>query len=229
MKNDVSFYVLNDISTLTEVKDESSSNQNNAGNNEAKDESIVNEGNTSVGNVVEEAAGVPEETNITKQVTIREYKVQNNVVHESATGVAMARKYLNSTSYVKEADGKYYITLSFTGREFMNNHKVYVNGNLVNTTVVSSDSDNISLRFQVSSLNDNIKVSTYVVPMGRNVEFGVQILTDTLTLIKEYTVAPEEVEKELTVPSTGDFASTSLPILGLAASGAGAVLTRKRR
>ena len=65
--------------------------------------------------------------------------------------------------------------------------------------------------------------------MGRNVEFGVQILTDTLTLIKEYTVAPEEVEKELTVPSTGDFASTSLPILGLAASGAGAVLTRKRR
>lgn len=229
MKNDVSFYVLNDFSTLREVKDESSSNQNNAGNNTAKDESVVNGGNTSVGNVVEEAAGVPEETNVTKQVTIREYKVQNNVVHESATGVAMARKYLNSTSYVKEADGKYYITLSFTGREFMNNHKVYVNGNLVNTTVVSSDSDNISLRFQVSSLNDNIKVSTYVVPMGRNVEFGVQILTDTLTLIKEYTVAPEEVEKELTVPSTGDFASTALSILGLAASGAGAVLTRKRR
>mgnify|MGYP004537211609 FL=1 len=33
MKKDVSFYVLNDFSTLREVKDESSSNQNNMGNN----------------------------------------------------------------------------------------------------------------------------------------------------------------------------------------------------
>lgn len=233
MKKDVSFHVVNDLSTLTTVKNESSSNQNNMGNNignNSENNSENNEAkNDSIGNVVEESTKVSEETDVTKQVTIKEYKVQNNVIHESATGVAMARKYLNSTSYVKEADGKYYITLSFTGREFMNNHKVYVNGNLANATVVSSDSDSISLRFQVSSLNDNIKVSTYVVPMGRNVEFRVQILTDTLTLIKEYTVAPEAVEKELTVPSTGDFASTVLPILGLAASGAGVVLTRKRR
>lgn len=31
----------------------------------------------------------------------------------------MARKYLNSTSKVEEIDGQKYVTLTFTGSEFM--------------------------------------------------------------------------------------------------------------
>ena len=59
-----------------------------------------------------EASAVEEEKNVTEKVTVREYKVQNNVIHESETRVVMARKYLSSTSYVKEINGKYYVTLT---------------------------------------------------------------------------------------------------------------------
>lgn len=231
MKNDVSFYVINDVSTLTKIENDSMTEDNDQSKDEVKDETSENVEIVPGTNVSEVTGGteVPEETDVKEKVTIKEYTIKNNVTHESETGVSMARKYLNSTSYVKEVNGKYYVTLSFTGREFMNGHKIYVNGSLAESTVISSDSDSISLRFAVSSLSDSIKVSTYVVPMGRNVEFGVQLLTDTLTLVKEYTVAPEEVEGELTLPSTGDFASMALPVLGLVTAGAGAILSRKRK
>ena len=66
-----------------------------------------------------------EETKVTKG---KLYSIQNSVTHESETGRTMARKYLNSTSKVEEIDGKYYVTLTFTGSEFMQNHEIYVNG-----------------------------------------------------------------------------------------------------
>ena len=48
----------------------------------------------------------------------------------------MARKYLNSTSKVEEIDGKYYVTLTFTGAEFMQNHVIYVNGKKATITKI---------------------------------------------------------------------------------------------
>ena len=62
----------------------------------------------------------------------------------------------------------------------MSNHTVYVNGAKVDATK-SVDGDIVSLRFAVGSLEDSIKVSAYVSMMGSNVEFGVDILEDTLT------------------------------------------------
>ena len=177
-----------------------------------------------------EASAVEEEKNVTEKVTVREYKVQNNVIHESETGVAMARKYLSSTSYVKEINGKYYVTLTFTGINFMENHQIYVNGSLVNHTVVSSSSDSISIRFEVGSLEDSITVNTYVTPMSRNVEFGVELLLDTLTLVNEYTIEPDQVENEVSLPNTGSrTSSAAVALLGLLTAGAGAVLTKKRK
>ncbi|MEN8076168.1 NEAT domain-containing protein [Clostridioides difficile] len=149
------------------------------------------------------------------------YSIKNNVTHESETGRTMARKYLNSTSKVEEIDGKYYVTLTFTGSEFMQNHEIYVNGKKVSVTK-TTNGDSTNIRFSVSSLSDTIKVKTYVVPMSREVEFGVELLQDTLTFIKEYTVD--------TLPQTGaPIGAGAVAGLGLILTSAGTVLVKKRK
>ena len=159
-----------------------------------------------------------EETKITKG---KLYSIQNSVTHESETGRTMARKYLNSTSKVEEIDGKYYVTLTFTGAEFMQNHEIYVNGKKV-TVTKSTSGDTTNVRFAVSSLSDSIKVKTYVVPMSREVEFGVTLLKDTLTFIKEYTVDK--------LPETGaPIGSGAIASLGMILTSAGVVLAKKRK
>lgn len=158
-----------------------------------------------------------EEIKITKG---KLYSIQNSVTHENETGRSMARKYLNSTSKVEEIDGKYYVTLTFTGVAFMQNHEVYVNGKKVNVTK-STSGDTTNVRFVLSSLSDSIKVKTFVVPMSRDVEFGVTLLEDTLTFIKEYTVE--------TLPQTGaPIGAGAVAGLGLMLTTAGTVLVRKR-
>lgn len=159
-----------------------------------------------------------EEIKITKG---KLYSIQNSVTHENETGRSMARKYLNSTSKVEEIDGKYYVTLTFTGAAFMQNHEVYVNGKKVNVTK-STSGDTTNVRFVLSSLSDSIKVKTFVVPMSRDVEFGVTLLEDTLTFIKEYTVE--------TLPQTGaPIGAGAVAGLGLMLTTAGTVLVRKRK
>ena len=149
------------------------------------------------------------------------YSIQNSVTHENETGREMARKYLNASSKVEEIDGKYYVTLTFTGADFMQNHEVYVNGVRASVSRITSG-DTTNVRFAVSSLSDSIKVSTYVVPMGREVEFGVELLEDTLTFIKEYTVD--------TLAETGaPIASTAVAGLGMLLTSAGFVLAKKRK
>ena len=158
-----------------------------------------------------------EEIKITKG---KLYSIQNSVTHENETGRSMARKYLNSTSKVEEIDGKYYVTLTFTGAAFMQNHEVYVNGKKVNVTK-STSGDTTNVRFVLSSLSDSIKVKTFVIPMSRDVEFGVTLLEDTLTFIKEYTVE--------TLPQTGaPIGAGAVAGLGLMLTTAGTVLVRKR-
>ena len=159
-----------------------------------------------------------EETKITKG---KLYSIQNSVTHESETGRSMARKYLNSTSKVEEIDGKYYVTLTFTGAEFMQSHEIYVNGKKV-TVTKSTSGDTTNVRFAVSSLSDSIKVKTYVVPMSREVEFGVTLLKDTLTFIKEYTVDK--------LPETGaPIGSGAVAGLGMLLTSVGVVLAKKRK
>lgn len=153
-------------------------------------------------------------------VTTRIYTIANEVYHESTTGQEMARKYLNSTSKVEEINGVYYVTLTFTGSSFMQNHEVYVNGSKASITK-STNGDETSIRFMVSSLDDTIKVNTFVVPMNRNVEFQVKLLKNTLTFVSENTVE---------VPATSDPISMgSLAGLGLMAIGSGAVAFKKRK
>lgn len=151
-------------------------NNNNAGNNNGSNDSN-NDSNTGNDN---NAGG-----NITETVKGKLYTIKNEVIHENQTGKEMARKYLNSTSKIEEINGELYLTLTFTGTDLMNNHKFYVNGKSVSYTS-STSGNSKSYRFKINSLNDNIKVSAFIVPMSRNVEFGVKLLKDTYTFVKDF-------------------------------------------
>ena len=151
-------------------------NNNNAGNNNGSNDSN-NDSNTGNDN---NAGG-----NITETVKGKLYTIKNEVIHENQTGKEMARKYLNSTSKIEEINGELYLTLTFTGTDLMNNHKFYVNGKSVSYTS-STLGNSKSYRFKINSLNDDIKVSAFIVPMSRNVEFGVKLLKDTYTFVKDF-------------------------------------------
>ena len=201
--------------TLTLVTDGTTNNGGTTGSTTGGTTS-GSSNNSSTSN--ENTTTTEEETKVTKG---KLYSIQNSVTHESETGRSMARKYLNSTSKVEEIDGKYYVTLTFTGAEFMQNHEIYVNGKKV-TVTKSTSGDTTNVRFAVSSLSDRIKVKTYVVPMSREVEFGVILLEDTLKFIKEYTVD--------TLPETGaPIGSGAVAGLGVLLTSAGAVLAKKRK
>lgn len=200
--------------TLTLVTDDTTNNGTTGG---TTTEGSSNNGSTNNG-TTENNTTTTEEEKVTKG---KLYSIKNNVTHESETGRTMARKYLNSTSKVEEIEGKYYVTLTFTGVEFMQNHEIYVNGKKVSVTK-TTNGDSTNIRFAVSSLSDTIKVKTYVVPMSREVEFGVELLQDTLTFIKEYTVD--------TLPQTGaPIGAGAVAGLGLILTSAGTVLVKKRK
>lgn len=152
------------------------------------------------------------------------YTIKNEIVSDSATGREMARKYLNSTTKIEEIDGKMYATLTFTGVDLMSNHKIYVNGSLVNYTVTASNSRSKSIRFSIPDINADIKVQVYVIPMNSTVTFGVKLLEDTLTFVKDFDV------KDGNLPQTGSaFGSEILLGLGGLLTASGALLRRKRK
>ena len=106
------------------------------------------------------------------------YNVKNDVYHEQEIGMNMARTYLNQTMRVDaKTNGTYYYTVEFSGTEYMNKHRILVNGSQVSTTKKSNSSNGtIKLTFKVKSLSSKIKARIYVDAMGRDVEF--QIIPD---------------------------------------------------
>lgn len=169
--------------------------------------------------------GTTTETKVEDEVVIIEgklYTIKNKVTHSNPTGQAMARQYLNESSSLEEIDGKYYLTLTFTGMDYMSNHKFIINGKEVSAKASKIDDKTTKYRFQIPSLDVTIKVSTYVAPMGRNVDFDVTLLKDTKAFVKEFTV-----EK---LPQTGGALSNDVLLgMGTAMLGAAGLLKRKKK
>lgn len=183
-------------------------------NNNGNNNSSSNNSNSGSNNTVEE----------NNTVKGKLFTIKNEIVSDSATGREMARKYLNSTTKIEEIDGKMYATLTFTGVDLMSKHKIYVNGSLVNYTVTASSSNSKSLRFAIPNINADIKVQVYVIPMNSTVTFGVKLLEDTLTFVKDFDV------NDGTLPQTGSaFGSEILLGLGGLLTASGALLRRKRK
>lgn len=209
-KDSVKFISSNEEPTIPDSNNESINNSvtNNSTNNESTDTT-----NESINTTVE--------NNVVKG---KLYTIKNEVISDSATGKAMARKYLNSTTKIEEVDGKMYATLTFTGVDLMSNHKIYVNGSVVNHTITSKTSSSVSIRFAIPNVNADIKVQVFVVPMNSTVTFGVKLLEDTLTFVKDF-----EVENG-SLPQTGSaFGSEMLLGLGGLLTASGALLRRKRK
>ena len=179
---------------LTEYKEDDSSQDsgNNGETNKPGDENnggnTGNEGSNNGGSNNNGSNNGGSNSGVTEEQGAKVYTGKNNVTHDSETGLSMARKALEETLKVEDVNGKKYVTLTFTpmGSTMMNNHTVYVNGAKVEATK-SVNGEIVSLRFAVGSLEDSIKVSAYVTMMGSNVEFGVDILEDTLTLVTDGT------------------------------------------
>lgn len=209
-KDSLKFISSNEEPTIPDSNNESINNSvtNNSTNNESTDTT-----NESINTTVE--------NNVIKG---KLYTIKNEVISDSATGKAMARKYLNSTTKIEEVDGKMYATLTFTGVDLMSNHKIYVNGSVVNHTITSKTSSSVSIRFAIPNVNADIKVQVFVVPMNSTVTFGVKLLEDTLTFVKDF-----EVENG-SLPQTGSaFGSEMLLGLGGLLTASGALLRRKRK
>lgn len=169
-------------------------------------------------------------SNLTSDVTVENvvakgtrYTIKNEVTAESTTSKKMGRNYLNETSTIEEVDGKTYAVLTFTGLNMMNNHRIYVNGSKVTHQVVSKTSDSVTVRFLISSVDTDIKVEVFVVPMNFDSEFNVKLLKGTEGL-------KEEFDTTSSLPQTGSLLDSSVMMMaGTVISTGGLLLNRKKK
>ncbi|MDO5516622.1 MAG: NEAT domain-containing protein, partial [Clostridium sp.] len=160
-------------------------------------------GSSSEGNieVAEEAA---EDLASLAKEYFKKYTISNEVISDSAIGRTMARKYLSETSIIEEIDGQFYATITFSSASSMGDFKIEVNGETVSHTVPLKDmgSDLISLRFPISSVNDDIRTYIFISPMKMTIDFGIKFLEDTMTLIDEGTIGEEENSESSSLAET---------------------------
>ncbi len=161
----------------------------------------------------------------------KEYTIKNEIISDSSVGKKMARKYLNETALMEEVDGVKYITLRFSGMDLMSNIKIKINREDVKLELVDEDTEkNIkAYRFKINSIKDEIKVYAYIIPMNMNIDFGVKLLEDTMTLVNEYkpedvVINGEKLKKTLATTFGG-----GMFLLGVATSTLGGKLIKIRR
>ena len=121
------------------------------------------------------------------------YEVQNDVYHESETGMAMSRTYLLPSMEVEVTKEHIIYTIGFSGSEYMENYRMRVNGEEVPVEIVEETSQDgtVKLKIEVDKVDADMSALIYVGPMERDVEFKVIPKMETLTLIE----AIEEVEE----------------------------------
>ena len=180
-KMSVSFRVKFDITDIPVISDEGSGDNNSSYPEEKPEEvkPIVPEQKPEGDNKVDEEV-----------VADGKYTIENDALHISKDEESMARKYLETISDVEYKNNKIYLILKFTGKSMMANHVIEVNGDKVNFEVVDETNDNFYVKFEISSLSDNITVSTKVLGT-MNVEFRVKLKSDTLKIYNK----EDEVQK----------------------------------
>lgn len=129
------------------------------------------------------------ESNITSGI----YEVENDVYHESETGMAMSRSYLLPSMSVEVTKEHIIYTIGFSGSDYMENYRMKVNGEEVPVEIVEENSEEgiVKLKIEVDKVDADMDALIYVGPMERDVEFKVIPKMETLTLVE----AIEEVEE----------------------------------
>lgn len=120
------------------------------------------------------------------------YEVENDVYHESETGMAMSRSYLLPSMSVEVTKEHIIYTIGFLGSEYMENYRMKVNGEEVPVEIVEENNEEgtVKLKVEVDKVDADMDALIYVGPMERDVEFKVIPKMETLTLVE----AIEEVE-----------------------------------
>ena len=128
------------------------------------------------------------------------YEIKNDVYHEQELGMNMARTYLDENMILEKSEGKWYYTIKFSGTDYMNNHRICLNGKEVDAEVVSEDESKhtIELKFETDSITPDLSTKIYVDAMERDVEFDVIPKEDTLNLVEAIEEPVEKVEAEST-------------------------------
>lgn len=132
------------------------------------------------------------------------YEVQNDVYHESETGMAMSRSYLLASMSVEVTKEHIIYTIGFSGSDYMENYRMKVNGEEVPVEIVEENNEEgiVKLKVEVDKVDADMDALIYVGPMERDVEFKVIPKMETLTLVE----AIEEVEE---IPAEDEEVSSS--------------------
>lgn len=67
------------------------------------------------------------------------YEISNDVYHEQEIGMNMARTYLDENMTLEKSEGKWYYTVKFSGTNYMEDYRVYINDEEVDTEVVNEN------------------------------------------------------------------------------------------
>ena len=138
------------------------------------------------------------------------YEISNDVYHEQEIGMNMARTYLDENMTLEKSEGKWYYTVKFSGTNYMEDYRVYINDEEVNTEVVNENTEEntIELKFETDSITPDLSTKIYVDAMERDVEFDIIPKEETLNLVEAIEEPAEEVETESTSSEDEDNQST---------------------
>lgn len=125
------------------------------------------------------------------------YEVENEVYHESETGMAMSRSYLLPTMEVEVTKDGIVYTIGFSGSDYMENYRMLVNGEDTAIEIVDEVTEEgiVKLKVEVDKVDADMDALIYVAPMGRDVQFKVIPKMETLTLIEAIEEAEEVIEE----------------------------------
>ena len=126
------------------------------------------------------------------------YEIENDVYHESETGMAMSRTYLLPSMSVEVTKEHVIYTIGFSGSDYMENYRMKVNGEEVPVEILEENSEEgtVKLNVEVDKVDADMAAIIYVGPMERDVEFKVIPKMETLTLVEAIEEKVEEVALE---------------------------------
>ena len=127
------------------------------------------------------------------------YEVENDVYHESETGMAMSRSYLLPTMEVEVTKDGIVYTIGFSGSDYMENYRMLVNGENAAIEILEDQVEEgiVKLKVNVDKVDADMDALIYVAPMGRDVQFKVIPKMETLTLVEAIDEEVEEVSEEV--------------------------------
>lgn len=126
-------------------------------------------------------------------------------------GDSMSRSYTDKNMTLEKKDGKIYYTVGFSGAQYMDNHRIYVNGSNVSIQKVAENTSagTLKLKFKVNKPSDTILIKFYVDPMGRDVEYQLIPNLNSLSLVESYEEAKTDSKTESTNNSKNESKTES--------------------